>query len=65
MIYPYSKMHTVSTVFLHKYGGANVSVTNFMSHFSMTIPTKADVGFSSGNMGHAQLIGIILYSFNN
>ena len=36
-----------------------------MSHFSMFIPTKADVEFADGNMGHYQEIGIILCHFPN
>ena len=47
----------------HKYGGANVAVTNFMPHFSMSVPTKATVKLANGNTGHAQGIGIILCRF--
>ena len=47
----------------HKYLGENIGVTNCMSHFSMFIPTKADVKFSNGNMVHSQEIGIILCNF--
>ena len=47
----------------HKDVGANVAVTNFMTHFSMFVPTKANIKFYNGNMGHAQVIGIILYRF--
>ena len=60
-----SKFHTVSTVLFHKYGGANVAVTNFMSQFSMFIQTKANVKLANGNMGCAQVIGIVLYFFPN
>ena len=49
----------------HKYVGENVEVTNFMSHFSMFVPTKSDVKLDNGNMGHAQVIGIILCHFTN
>ena len=44
----------------HEYGGANVAVTNFMSHFYMFLPTKATVELANGNTGHSQGIGIIL-----
>ena len=40
VVAPPSKFYTVSTVLFHKYGGANVEVTNCMSHFSMFVPTK-------------------------
>ena len=49
----------------HKYGGANVAVTNFMSHSYMSVPTKATVKLANGNTGHAQGIGIILCCFPN
>ena len=32
---PPSKCYTVSNALFHKYGGVNVAVTNFMSHFSI------------------------------
>ena len=50
----------VSTVLFHKYGGANVGVTNFMSHFSMSVGTKANVKLANDNMLHAQVIGIVV-----
>ena len=65
MVAPTSKFYTVSTVLFHKDGGANVSVTNFMSHFSMFVPTKATVKLANGNTGHAQGIGIVLCRFPN
>ena len=43
----------------HKYGGVNVAVTNFMSHFYRFAPTKAILKLSKGNTGHAQLVGVI------
>ena len=49
----------------HKYGGADVAVTNFMSNFSMLVPTKATVKLANVNTGHAQVIGIILCHFTN
>ena len=49
----------------HKYARENVAVTNCMSHFSMFVPTKSDVKLANGNMGHAQVIGIILCRFTN
>ena len=52
-------------LFFHKYGGTDFGFTNFMSHFLMFVPTKANVKFSSRNMGHDQEIGIILCSFLN
>ena len=58
-------IHSLSTVLFHKYGGENVAVTNFMSHFSMFVPTKDTVKLSNGNTGHVQGIGIILCRFTN
>ena len=65
MVAPPSKFYTVSTVLFHKDGGANVAVTNCMSHFSMFVTTKATVKLANGNTGHAQGIGIILRRFPN
>ena len=65
MVAPPTKFYTVATMLFHKYGGANVVVTNFMSRFSMFVPTKATVKVSNGNTVHAQGIGIILYRFPN
>ena len=65
MVAPPSKFYTVSTVLFHKDGGANVAVTNFMSHCSMFVPTKATVKLANGNTGHDQRIGIILCRFHN
>ena len=59
VVAPPSKFYTVSTVLFHKYVGTNVAVTNFMSHFSMFVPTKATAKLENGNMGYAQVIGII------
>ena len=50
---PYSKFYTVYTLLFHKYGGTNVDVTNWMSHFSMFVPTKATMKSANGNTGHA------------
>ena len=63
VVAPLSKFYTVSTVLFHKDGGANVAVTNYMSHFSVFVPTKATVKLANGNTGHAQGIGIILCRF--
>ena len=60
-----SKCYTVSTVLFHKYGGGNVSVANYLSHFYMFVPTKATVKLANGNTGHVQVTGIILYRFPN
>ena len=65
LVYPTSKFYTVSTVLFHKYGGANIAVTNFMSHFYMFVPTKYTVKLDDGNTRHAQGIGIILCRFTN
>ena len=65
VVAPLSKIYTVYIVLFHKYGGANVAVTNFMSNFYMFVPTKATVKFSNGNTGHAQGIGVILCHFTN
>ena len=40
---PSSNFYTFSTVLFHKYGGANVVVTKYMSNLSMLVLTKADV----------------------
>ena len=61
----YSKFYTVSTMLFHKYGGENIGVTNCMSHFSMFVPTRANLKLANGNTGHAQVIGIILCPFPN
>ena len=60
---PPSNFYTASTVLSHKYGGDNVAVKTFLSHFSMFVPTKTTVKLSNGNTGHAQVIGVILYRF--
>ena len=60
-----TKFYIVSTVLFHKEVGANVEVTNSMSHFSMFVPAKATVKLANGNTGHAQGIGIILCRFPN
>ena len=65
VVAPPTKFYTVSTVLFHKDGGANVAVTNCMSHFSMFVPTKATVKLANGNTGNAQGIGIILFRFPN
>ena len=49
----------------HKYGGANVSVTNRMSETFMLVSTKATVKLDNGNTGHYQVIGIIICFFPN
>ena len=49
VVAPPSKFYTVFTVLFHKYGGENVAVTNFMSHFSMFVPTKATAKLANGN----------------
>ena len=65
VVTPSSKFYTVFTVLFHKYRGPNVSVPNFISHFSMFVPTKATVKLANENMVHAQVIGIILCCFPN
>ena len=75
LTYRYSKLdcwspflkniYIVFTVLFHKDEGENVAVTNCMSHFSMFVPTKANVKMSNGNTGHAQGIEIILCLFPN
>ena len=65
MVAPPSKLYTVFTVLFHKYAGANVTVTNCMSHFSMFVPNKATVNVDNLNTGYSQLIGIILCRFNS
>ena len=63
MFEPPSNFYTDSTVLSHKYGGDNVAVKAFLSHFSMFVPTKTTVKLSNGNTGDAQVIGVILYRF--
>ena len=65
MVAPSSKIYTVSTVLFHKNGGANATVKNYMSHFSMFVPTKPTVILANENTGHAQVIGVILCCFPN
>ena len=62
---PTFKSYTVSNVLYHNDGGANVAVTNSLSHFYMFVPTKATMKFPNGNTGHSQVIGIILCIFPN
>ena len=47
----------------HKYGGANVGVTNCLSCFPMLVPNISNVKLADGNMDHAQGIGNILCQF--
>ena len=49
----------------HSDRGANVSVTNCISHFSMFVPTNATVKLANGKTGHAQGIWIILCHYPN
>ena len=65
VVAPPSIFYTVSTVLFHEHERVNVSVTNFMSHFNMFVPTKATVELANGNTGHAQGIEIILCQFPN
>ena len=65
MVTPSSIIYTVYIVLFHKYVGDNVTVTNCMPHFFMLVTTKSDVELDNGNMGHAQVIGIILCHFTN
>ena len=63
VVAPPSKFYIVSTILFHKDRGENVAVTNFMSHFSMSVPTKATVKLYNGNMGHSQGIRVIFCCF--
>ena len=65
MVDPSSKFYTGYTVLFHKYLEANVSVNNFISHYSMFVPTKVTVKLANGNTGNAQGIGIFLYCIKN
>ena len=65
MVAPTSKFYTTSTVLFHKYGGANVAVKNFMSHFYMFLPIEATAKLAYQNTVYAQVIGIILCCFTN
>ena len=65
LVSPSSKFYTVSTVFFYKDREANFSFTNFLSHFSVFVPTKATVKLANVNMGRAQWIGVVLYCFTN
>ena len=65
MVSPSSILYTVYILLFHKYVGENVVVTNCMSHFSMFVPKKSDVKLANVNMGHAQVIRIILCNFTN
>ena len=48
-----------------KNGGTNFIVTNCMSKFYMFVPTKATMKLDNGNTVHAQVFGIVLYTFPN
>ena len=61
MVAPTSKFYTFSNGLFHKYGGANVGVTNCMSHFFYFCPNQ----WLTKHTGHAQGIGIILCQFAN
>ena len=65
VIAPFKIFYTVSTVLFHEYGRENADVTNWVSHFYMFVPTKANVKLDHSNTGHAQVIGNILCSFPN
>ena len=65
MVDPLSKIYRVSTVLFYKYGGANVAVKHFISHFSMFLPTKSTVILANGNTVHDQGIRVILCHFPN
>ena len=65
LVPPSSICYTVSVLLFRKYLGENIGVTNCMSHFSMVVPTKADVKFTNGNMDNSQEIGILLCHFPN
>ena len=49
----------------HKYGGANIAATKYMSHFSMFVPKKSTVKLANVNRVHANGVGDILYLFTN
>ena len=65
VVFPSLKFYKVSTVYFNKYGGRNLYVTNYMSHYSMFVPIKATVKLAIGNTVHAQLFGITLCPFPN
>ena len=65
VVTPSSKAYTVYTILFHKYGGANVAFTNFMSHSSMFLPTNDTVKLANGNMRHSQGAGIVLCCLPN
>ena len=46
-----------------KYGGENVGLKNWMSHFSMFVPTKINLKLDNGNTRNYQVIGIVLCRF--
>ena len=48
-----------------KYGGDNLAVINFMSHFSMFILTKDTLKLANRNKGHAQGIRIVICHITN
>ena len=63
VVAPYSTIYTVSNVLFHRYGGMNVTLKDYMSHFSMFVLTKSTVKFPNENTGHTQGIGIFLCHF--
>ena len=65
VVAPSWNFYTVSTVFFHKFGWANIGVTHFMSYLYMSSPIEATVKLTNTNTEHTQVIGFILYSFSN
>ena len=63
MVAPPSKLYTVSDVLFHKYGGANVAVTNCMSHFSVFVPTKATVKLAKETRDMSKELGLVYVAF--
>ena len=60
---PASKKITLSTVLFHEYGGENVAVKNYMSHFSMFVPTKATEELANEIILQAQGIEVFNVAF--
>ena len=65
VVAPTSIFYTLYTVLFHKYWGANVTLTNCISNFSIFFPTKATVKLDNGNAEFSQGIRIILIWFPN
>ena len=62
---PPSKFYAVSTVLFYKHWGVNVAVKKFLPHFSVFVPTKANVKPDNVNKDMTQELGLFVCRFPN